>query len=252
MLKVQRNKNEVTATFTSKAGYSYDFDNVVNWFSKLIKSRLEDEGYKSVSTKVSFLSNTRHFCVAVGNFKKSFFNHRLNQLMDLAYDASIDNEQAIELLDKSKKMLSTILNEVENAFTPFSVEDDETDDDEIYVGVTYSITSDDAGNLNYFLGETPTLGFFDFLNRAVSSIVGDASIWAETSVWTEGGAVRTRTPSNSYTHKKLYEAYLNASKSCTEQAADLLAEEVKYYLQDLKLDAQEISDDDDWIITVTV
>jgi hypothetical protein len=251
MLKVQRNKNEVTATFTSKAGFVYDFDNAVTWLSKLIKSRLEDEGYKSVSTKVSFMNNTRHFCVAVGNFKKSFFNHRLNQLMDLAYDGSINSEEASELLDKSKKLLEIIIKEVESVFTPFSVEDDEIDNDEIYVGITYSITSDDAGNLKFYLDGDPTLGFFDFLHRAVGSIVGDASIWAESSVWTEGGAVRTRTPSDSYTHKKLYEAYLKASKCCTEETADLLAEQVKYYLQDIKLDAQP-ADDDDWVVTVTV
>jgi hypothetical protein len=252
MLKIQRNNNVVIATFTTKAGYVYDFQNVGIWFSKLVKSRLEDLGYTGVDTKVFCASGKRRFYVAVGRcFKKEFFNNHLDQLMDNFDDESITSEQANELLEKSKKLLEIIIKEVESVFTPFSVEDDETED-EIYVGITFSITSDDAGNLKFFLGESPTLGFFDFLNQAVSRIVDNASIWAESTIWEEGGAVCTRTPSDSYTHKKLYEAYLNASKSCTEQSADELVKEIKFYLQDLKLDAQEILDDDDWIITVTI
>jgi hypothetical protein len=126
MLKIARNKGEVHGFFTNKAGYEYSFQNAGMWFSRLIETRLEDLGYKEVDAYTDHMTGKRHFYVAVGKcFEKEFFSNRLDQLCDAFDDGKIVCEQAREMIDEAKKLLATIINEVQDTLVDFSVEDNE-------------------------------------------------------------------------------------------------------------------------------
>jgi hypothetical protein len=237
MLKITRDRSDVQLSFTDKYGRTHVFTNSGGWFSRLIESRLEDRGYEEVNAYVNWISGDRHFYVYVKGFEKDYFNERLDQLMDASDRGVITYEQTTELLDKAKELLATILEEVEDACDKFTVEyEEDFDDDPIDLGFSVAVTNE-AGQLKFHLEEESYCSFWAFLNQAVGRLGENISVRAI------DGGVHTETPAGSFTHKKMYEAYMASVHTFTSESLDELVEEIKFYLQDIYLDAQEQTDD---------